>query len=97
MIYEKTLYTNFLGGLLKLNFENTYKRNKMALMKDARTFGVAWLGDGATIKRMPLLNMLALCGEEPPVVISIFDCSDHMSERGKGCTVLWAVIQGQSC
>ena len=55
----------------------------MALMKDARTFGVAWLGDGATIKRMPLLNMLALCGEEPPVVISIFDCSDHMSEGGE--------------
>ena len=55
----------------------------MALMKDARTFGIAWLGDRATIKHMPLLNMLALCGEEPPVVISIFDCSDHMSEGGE--------------
>ncbi len=64
----------------------------MALTKDARTFGVAWLGDRATIKHMPFLNMLALCREEPPVVISIFDCSDHMISRGKGCTVYWAVI-----
>ncbi len=32
---------------------------------------------------MPLLNLLALCREEPPVVISIFDCCDHMSEGGK--------------
>ncbi len=52
-------------------------------MKDARTFGVAWLGDEAMIKRRPLLNMLAFCGEGPPVVISIFDCSDHMSEGGE--------------
>ncbi len=77
------LDTYDLGELLQLNFENTYDRNKMAIMKDAVTFGIAWLGDGATIKRMPLLNMLALCGEEPPVVISIFDCSEHMSEGGK--------------
>ncbi len=32
---------------------------------------------------MPLLNMLALCGEEPPVVISIFDCKHHMSGGGE--------------
>ncbi len=45
--------------------------------------GVAWRGDEATMKSMPLSNMLALCEEEPPVVISIFDCSDHMSEGGE--------------
>ncbi len=32
---------------------------------------------------MPLLNMLVLFREEPLVVISIFDCSDHMSEKGE--------------
>lgn len=51
-------------------------------MKDANAIGVVWLGDGATIKRMPLLNMLALFGEEPPVVVSIFDSSDYMSGGG---------------
>ncbi len=68
----------------------------MELMKDARNFGVAWLGDGVTIKRMPLLNMLALCREEPPDMISIFKSSNHMLEGG-GHTAHWAVIQGQSC
>lgn len=45
--------------------------------------GVAWLEDGVTIKCMPLLNMLALCREVPGVVISIFDCNNHMTKGGK--------------
>ncbi len=49
------------------------------------------------IKLMPLLNMLALCGEDPPGVISIFVCSDCMSEGGEGCTVHQTVLQGKSC
>ncbi len=77
------LDTNDLGERLQLNYENTYDCNKMTIMKDARTFGIAWLGDRATIKLMPLLNVLALCGEEPPIVISICDCSDHMSKGGE--------------
>ncbi len=62
------LVTNSLGDV-QLIFENSYKWNKSALMKDAKTFGVAWLGDRATTKCMPLLNMLELCELEPPVVI----------------------------
>ncbi len=77
------LVTNSLGDILQLNFKNTHKWNKYALMKDANIFGVAWADDGAIIRCMPLLNMLSPCGEEPPGVISIFDGSDHMSEGGK--------------
>ncbi len=43
----------------------------MAPTKDAKTFGVALLGDCATRKHKPLLIMLWLCREEPPVVIAI--------------------------
>ncbi len=32
---------------------------------------------------MPLLNMIAMCGDTNPVVVSICDCTDHMSEGGK--------------
>ena len=46
-------------------------------------FGFWWLGDGATIKRMPLLNILVLCGNAPPTVVSIIDCTTHMSDGGK--------------
>ncbi len=46
-------------------------------------FGLRWLGDGATIKRMPLLTILVLCGNTPPTVVSIIDCTTHMSDGGK--------------
>ncbi len=52
-------------------------------MTNASNFGLGWLGDGATIRCMPLLNMMAMCGDAPPVVVTICDCTDHMSEGGK--------------
>lgn len=68
---------------MSLNFQVTYDRNISKLLRDADVFGLGWLGDGATIKRMPLLNILVLCGENPPTVVSIVDCSTHMSDGGK--------------
>ncbi len=32
---------------------------------------------------MPLLNMMAMCGDVNPAVVSICDCTDHMSEGRK--------------
>ncbi len=52
-------------------------------MIDASLFGLKWIGDGATIKQMPLVNMLAMCGMAAPVVVSICDCTSHMVDGGK--------------
>jgi hypothetical protein len=53
---------NKIGGpLLDLNFKMAYERNKEELLKEAGTFGLAFMGDGATIHRMPLMNILAMC------------------------------------
>jgi hypothetical protein len=41
------------------------------------------MGDGATIHRMPLMNILAMSGVTPPITISIQDCSKHMADGGK--------------
>ncbi len=46
-------------------------------------FGLGWIGDRATIKQMPLMNMLVLCRGEAPVVVSVCDCTDHMIDRKK--------------
>ncbi len=46
-------------------------------------FRFGWLGDGATIQCMPQLNMLVMFGDVNPVVVSICDCINHMSEGGK--------------
>jgi len=61
------------GELLDINYENTYNLNKAELIREARVFGFAWMGDGATIHKMPLMNILALNGTTPPMTVSIHD------------------------
>jgi hypothetical protein len=46
------------GELLDINFANIKEINKTNLLKEAAVFGVVIMGDGATIHRMPLLNIL---------------------------------------
>ena len=41
------------------------------------------MGDGATIHRMPLMNVLAMSGTSSPVTVGIIDCTTHMAEGGK--------------
>ncbi len=71
------------GGLLDVNYENTYSLNKTELLKEAKVFGFSWMGDGTTIHKMPLMNILALNGTTAPMTILIHDCTKHMEEGGK--------------
>ncbi len=48
-----------------------------------KVFRLGWLEEEATIKHMPLLNILVLCRNAPPTVVSIVDCTTHMSDGGK--------------
>ncbi len=59
------------GELLDINFGSVYDSSKTAIMSKAALFGLLWLGDGATIKKMPLIHLLVMCDDKPPVVISI--------------------------
>ena len=71
------------GPLLDLNYKSIQRANKKTLLSDAATFGLVLMGDGATIHRMPLINCLAMCGDCPPVVLSINDCTEHLQQGGK--------------
>jgi hypothetical protein len=72
------------GELLDLNFETRYEANKTALLKEAQRFGLAFLCDGATVKRMALLNILAMCANTPHITVSIQAFTrTHMQEGGK--------------
>jgi hypothetical protein len=71
------------GELMDINYENTYSLNKAELIKEAKVSGFAWMGDGATIHKMPLMNILALNGTTAPMTVSIHDCTKHMEEGGK--------------
>lgn len=52
-------------------------------MRKANIFGLGWIGDDATIKRISLMIMLVLCEREAPVVISICNCTNHIIDGKK--------------
>ena len=68
--------------------------NKESLLKEAKPFGLTFIGDGATIKRAPLMNVLSVCGNTPPIVVVIEDCSEHMADGGKKDSTYIALLFG---
>ena len=50
------------------------------IKKEADIFGLSFLGDGVTISRFPLLNIIASTKNIPVDVLEIFDCQGHLSE-----------------
>jgi hypothetical protein len=57
--------------------------NKAELIKEAKVFRFAWMGNGTTIHKMPLMYILALNGTTAPMTVLIQDCTKHMEEGGK--------------
>ena len=49
-------------------------------MKSADIFGLCLYGDGATVKRMPLINVLASSPYLTTAVLEIVDCSNYLSK-----------------
>lgn len=69
--------------LLDLNYDAYVKTHYEKLYKDIDTFGISFYGDGATIKKLPLINVLASGSHIPACVIEIVDCSTHIQNGGK--------------
>lgn len=69
--------------LLDLNYDAYMKKHYERLNKDIDIFGVSFYGDGATIKKLPLINILASGAHIPACVIEIVDCSKHLEGGGK--------------
>ena len=59
------------------------KRNLAIIKKEAEIFGLLILGDGATISRCPLLNILASVKNTPVSILKIVDCQGHLSDGNK--------------
>ena len=71
------------GPLLESQYQTITHQNKQRLKVEASLFGLSFMGDGATVKRMPLVNMMAVGVHCPPATIEIADCSGHMVTGGK--------------
>ena len=60
--------------LLNVIHEQNMKINLAMIKKEADIFGLLSLGDGATISRCSLLNILASAKNIPVAVLEIVDC-----------------------
>ena len=69
--------------LLKLNYRLYIKRTKEVLLNQAETHGLTLYGDGATVKKMPLINILCAGVHNLAVVLEIVNCSQHLQGGGK--------------
>ena len=69
------------GDLLKLQYETQQKKTDAKLLSEAQVYGISFFGDGATVRKMPLFNILASCGDYT-TTLEIYDCSKHMAVGG---------------
>jgi hypothetical protein len=75
---------NEIGGkLLDLNYKIYLRESMKKLLIDSDVYGVSLFGDGATIRKCPMVNILASCVHLPACCLEILDCQDHMGQGGK--------------
>jgi hypothetical protein len=69
--------------LLDINYDTYMERNREKLCEDIEIFGLTFYGDGATVRKMPLINILASGGHIHAAVIEIVDATLQMQAAGK--------------
>ena len=71
------------GSLLEANYVAYHTNAMTRLMTNVDVFGMAIYGDGATIVKVPMINILASSAGNPNCIVDVIDCSEHMSEGEK--------------
>jgi hypothetical protein len=71
------------SDLLELNYNMYIRSTKEVLLHQAETYGLTLYGDGATVKKMPLINILCAGVDNPAAVLEIVNCSSHLQNGGK--------------
>ena len=81
--YTPPTRNDISGKYLDALYATHWKEQMKTLLSEARIFGVTVFGDGATIKTIPLFNILAACVNNPFALLEIADCTCHLAEGGK--------------
>ena len=71
------------GKYLDALYQNSWKQQMATLLSEVRIFGVTVFGDGATIKTVPLVNVLAAGVNNSFALLDIADCTEHLQAGGK--------------
>ncbi len=81
--YKPPSRSNIAGKYLTSIYSSYRKEATDKLIEGGPTFGITIFGDGATIRKIPLINMLGSNPEQTSCLLDIVDCSQHMSDGGK--------------
>ena len=68
--------------LLHVTYSNQIKEYKDSLHKEAERFGLSFYGDGATVCKMSLINIMASGVHERSAVLDIVDTTEHLGNGG---------------
>ena len=71
------------GDLLDLNYQLYKTEMNKLLMKEADVYGITFFGDAATVKKAPLINILAASAHLKVGCLRIVDCSGHLESNGQ--------------
>jgi len=71
------------GDMLELSFKSHLNTGFVNLLRDAEEFGNGILGDAATIRRCPLVNIFFTSFYDPAFLVDIVDCTDQLRKGGK--------------
>jgi hypothetical protein len=82
--YKVPSHQQIATDLLKLNYDTYLNNNKEHLIKDINVFGLNYYGDGATVKKMPLINILASGAYLQTALLEIVDATLTLKRREEG-------------
>ena len=69
--------------LLDCSYKQRLTDYHYQLRKDAGRFGISMYGDGATVMKMPLINIMASGVHQQSAVLDIVDTLKHMAKGGQ--------------
>ena len=69
--------------LLEANYV-AYQSDQMnKLLMNVDIFGLGIFGDGATIVKVPMMNVVVCLAGNPSCVLDVVDCSEHVAKGNK--------------
>jgi hypothetical protein len=80
----KPPHRNEIGGsLLTQLYNDNWDLQIKSLLIESKLFGITVFGDGATIKGVPLVNVLAAGVNNPFALLDVADCTDRAAQAKK--------------
>ena len=79
-VYKPPSHHNINGDLLYTLYTKKLLDNMSSLLKKSRDFGISVFGDGATILKVPMMNVLGADVNNPFAVLDIINCNQHCAK-----------------